>query len=211
MSYQIAVEARKNRPRSALTRLRREGWVPAVVYGKGMENELVQLEARQVIKMLQLEGESAVYELQYPEGKSRQVMIRELQRDRIKDKILHIDFKEVNLDEPIDTEVHLELTGESKGVKEGGILQQQLRTVEIRCLPRDIPDKIEGDISDLAIGDPLTVGQLPLPDKVELISDPEEVVASVLPPQMEQEAEAAEAAEASAEAQEEKKEDAEKE
>ncbi|GGA52312.1 50S ribosomal protein L25 [Kroppenstedtia guangzhouensis] len=186
MVYPIAVAIREKYPRSQLTQLRREGRVPAVVYGKGMENELIHLEAGQVIKMLQQEGMSAIYELQYPGSKSRQVMIRELQRDRIKDKIIHIDFNEVKLDEPIDTEVYIELTGEPTGVREGGILQQQLRSVEVRCLPADLPDKLEEDITHLAIGDTLTVGQLSISDRVELLTDPKETVATVLPPRMEQ-------------------------
>lgn len=186
MAYPIAVTFREKDPRSVLTKLRREGRVPAVVYGKGMENELIQLEAGQVIKMLQQEGTSAIYELQYPGGKSRQVMIRELQQDRIKDKIIHIDFNEVKLDQPFDTEIYIELTGEPIGVKEGGVLQHQLRNVQIRCLPADLPDRLEGDITQLNIGDTLTVGELPIPDRVELLTDPEETVVSILPPRMEQ-------------------------
>ncbi|MFD1395654.1 50S ribosomal protein L25/general stress protein Ctc [Kroppenstedtia eburnea] len=194
MAYPIAVTIRQKYPRSLLTKLRREGRVPAVVYGKGMENELIHLEAGQVIKMLQQEGTSAIYELQYPGGKSRQVMIRELQQDRIKDKIIHIDFNEVKLDEPIDTEVYIELTGEPTGVKEGGILQHQLRSVEVRCLPADLPDRLEGEITHLAIGDTLTAGELPIPDRVELLTDPEEMVATVLPPRMERDADETEEA-----------------
>lgn len=186
MAYPIAVTFREKDPRSVLTKLRREGRVPAVVYGKGMENELIQLEAGQVIKMLQQEGTSAIYELQYPGGKSRQVMIRELQQDRIKDKIIHIDFNEVKLDQPFDTEIYIELTGEPIGVKEGGVLQHQLRNVQIRCLPADLPDRLEGDITQLNIGDTLTVGELPISDRVELLTDPEETVVSILPPRMEQ-------------------------
>ncbi|PTX55238.1 LSU ribosomal protein L25P [Melghirimyces profundicolus] len=200
MAYTITVEKRESRPRSILTRLRREGRVPAVVYGKGIENELIHLENSEVIKMLQQEGTSAVYEIRFPDGKSRKVMIRELQKDRVKDQILHIDFKEVKMNEPIEAEVPVELTGEPKGVKEGGILEQQLRSVKIRCLPDEIPESAKGEIGDLEIGESITAGDLRVPEVAELLTDPQEVVASVRPPQVEQEKEAEEEAEAAAEA-----------
>ncbi|SMO81112.1 50S ribosomal protein L25/general stress protein Ctc [Melghirimyces algeriensis] len=182
----LAVEKREKRPRSILTGLRRKGRVPAVVYGKEMGNELIHLESSEMIRVLHQEGTSAVYELQFPDGKSRKVMIKELQKDRIKDRILHIDFKEIQMNEPVDAEVTIELNGEPKGVKEGGILNEQLRTVQIRCLPGEIPDRIEGDISHLDIGDSMMVHQLNIPDRMELLSDPEETVASVLPPTREE-------------------------
>ena len=91
----------------------------------------------------------------------------------------------MKLDEPIDTEVYIELTGEPTGVREGGILQQQLRSVEVRCLPADLPDKLEEDITHLAIGDTLTVGQLSISDRVELLTDSKDSGYG-FPPRMEQ-------------------------
>ncbi|MDA8353127.1 MAG: 50S ribosomal protein L25/general stress protein Ctc [Firmicutes bacterium] len=200
MAYTIAVEKRDSQPRSNLTRLRREGRVPAVVYGKGMENELVHMESSELIKALQREGMSGVYQIRYPDGQSRQVMVREVQQDRIKDKILHVDFKEIKMNEMVEAEVAVELEGQPQGVKMDGILQTQLRTVHVRCLPGDIPERITGEISELDIGDSITVGQLNVPENVEIVTDSEEVVASVLPPQVEQEKEAEEEAEAASEA-----------
>lgn len=190
MATQLSVEKRENRPRSILTHLRRKGRIPAVVYGINSENELIHLEASDVIRFLQQEGLSSVLELKFANGKTRPVMIRELQQDRIKDKILHIDFKVVNMDEPVDVEVAVHLEGEAQGVKEGGILQQQLRTVLIRTLPGLIPDHLSLDISGLSIGDAVYVKDLKVPEKTELLSEPEEVIASILAPQVEKEAEA---------------------
>ncbi|MDR6227108.1 50S ribosomal protein L25/general stress protein Ctc [Desmospora profundinema] len=200
MATQLSVKRRESRPRSILTALRREGRIPAVVYGSAKENELIHLEGSDLIRFLQQQGLTSVLELKYPDGKIDQVMVRELQHDRIKDKILHVDFKQVKMNEPVEVEVAVNLVGEPKGVKEGGILQQQLRTVLIRTLPGAIPDHIDLDISGMSIGDNVQVRDLKHDEKMELLSDPDEVVASVLPPQVEQEKEAEERDERAAEA-----------
>lgn len=184
MATVIQAERREIRPRSILTRLRREGRIPGVLYGKGLESVPIHVDGPEFIRFLQREGIYSIFELQLPDGTKKKVFIKELQQDRIKDRILHVDFKEVKMDEPIDTETLLELDGEPVGVKEGGILQQQLRTVEIRALPDKIPSSLTLDIRGLGIGESVTLKDLELPEGVELLSDPEEVVASVLPPQV---------------------------
>jgi large subunit ribosomal protein L25 len=204
MAYTVEAQKRENRPRSILTRLRREGRIPAVLYGKKTGNELLHLDYSQFLRFLQQEGTSAVINLKLPDGKTKHVMIKELQKDPIKDVILHVDLYEINMNEPVDTETVIELNGEPAGVKEGGILQQQLRTVEIRCLPNNIPDALTVDISELKIGDSVLLRDVKLPEGVELLSDPEEVVASVLPPQIEREKETEALDEAADEAEENK-------
>ncbi|SDW86201.1 LSU ribosomal protein L25P [Marininema mesophilum] len=189
MAQQFAVERRESRPRSVLTMLRQEGRVPGVLYGKDQENATIHMEMSELIRLLQKQGTTSVIDLEL-DGKTHNVMISEIQRDRLKDRITHVDFKIVNMKEPIDTEVSIHLEGEAAGIKEDGILQQQARMVEIRCLPENIPDWLTMDISELAIGDSVTMADLKIPAKVELLSDPEEVIASILPPQVEQEAEA---------------------
>ena len=110
-------------------------------------------------------------------------MIREVQRDTIKGNLLHVDFVTVRLDEPIDTEVTIELEGEPKGVKDGGILQVQLRSVAVRCLPDEIPSEFVVDVSELEIGDTVTLSALKLPEGVEMLSETDDLIASVLPPE----------------------------
>ncbi|OYD06367.1 50S ribosomal protein L25/general stress protein Ctc [Paludifilum halophilum] len=200
MSYKLTVQRRESRPRSIVTRLRREGRIPGVVYGKGIDNELVHLDGPEFLRLLQSEGATSVINLTFPDGKTHPVMIREVQQDRIKDRIVHVDFQEVNMNEPVDTEAAIELEGEPKGVKEGGILQQQIRTVPIRCLPNRIPDQLTVDVSGLEIGESVEAGQLNFPEGVELLTEEGEVVASVLPPQTGQEKEADELAENASEA-----------
>jgi large subunit ribosomal protein L25 len=191
MATQLSAERRESRPRSVLTALRRNGRVPAVVYGSALENERIHVNGSELIRFLQQKGLTSVLELKFADGTVHQVMVQELQQDPIKDKILHVDFKQVKMDEPVDVEVAVHLTGEPQGVKAGGILQQQMRTVSIRALPGQIPDHIDLDISGLSVGDSVYVRDLTEGHQVELLTDPDEVVASVLPPQAEAEGEQA--------------------
>jgi large subunit ribosomal protein L25 len=117
------------------------------------------------------------------DGKEYQAMVREIQRDPIKDRFMHIDFMAVQMNQPVDAEVPLHLHGEPVGVKAGGVLQQPLRTVHVRCLPSDIPQDLSLDITNLEVGDSLTLAAVQLPKGVELLSDLETVVASIVPPQ----------------------------
>lgn len=177
-----------------ITRLRRQGRVPAVLYGKGLDNLFIHLDEIQVQRCLQEGGRNALLNLKV-EGKPYRAMIREVQRDSIKGKIIHVDFITVRLDEPIDTEVSIELEGEPRGVKDGGVLQVQLRSAAIRCLPNEIPSELVVDVSEMEIGDTVTLSALKLPEGVELLSDADELIASVLPPQRGDEEESDEEAE----------------
>ena len=178
----LTAEKREARPRSTVTRLRRQGRIPGVLYGKNRDNRLLHVDQGELVRLLQQEGSSAVLQLQL-EGETQAVIIQELQRDPVKGQILHVDFKAIRMDEPVEKEVPLKLEGEAPGEKAGGVLQQQLRYVEIRCLPSQLPGEISVDVSNLEIGDVLTLAEVPLPEGVELLSDPDQVVVSVLEPQ----------------------------
>ncbi len=130
-------------------------------------------------------------------GGSYLVMCREIQRDPVRRELLHADFYQVDLTEEIETEIPVVLVGEAPGVKQGGILQNMLRTVIVSSLPTQIPERLEADISKLEIGDQLTVGDLEPPAGVRIVSSRESVIALVIPPAIEEEEgeEAAEEAE----------------
>ncbi|MBO2532627.1 MAG: 50S ribosomal protein L25 [Thermoactinomycetaceae bacterium] len=179
----LTAEKREARPRSTVTRLRRQGRIPGVLYGKNRDNRLLHVDQGELVRLLQQEGSSAVLQLQL-EGETQAVIIQELQRDPVKGQILHVDFKAIRMDEPVEKEVPLKLEGEAPGEKAGGVLQQQLRYVEIRCLPSQLPGEISVDVSNLEIGDVLTLAEVPLPEGVELLSDPDQVVVSVVEPQL---------------------------
>jgi large subunit ribosomal protein L25 len=127
------------------------------------------------------------------DGRTTLALTRELQRDPVRGTLLHADFVKVDRTQAIEVEVPVHLVGESPGAKEGGVLEHPLFVVQLRCLPTDVPEAIEADISGLAIGDSLRVSELPVSDEYEILTDPETVVASVAQPISEEELEAMEA------------------
>ncbi len=114
-------------------------------------------------------------------------MLKEYQLHPVKNRLLHVDLQEVRLDQAIHAQVVVELTGESQGVTEGGVLQQSLREVNVEALPMDVPDRIELDVSALNIGDNVRVSDLPAIENVTYLDDPETTIASVIPPTLEPE------------------------
>jgi large subunit ribosomal protein L25 len=183
MALTIQAQRREARPKALKTKLRKQGRVPGVFYGKGRDPQLLHVDELQLARCLQQGAATSVIQLQL-DDQTYPVIIREWQRDELKDKLLHVDFYAVEMDEPIDTEVPLVLKGEPKGVKEGGVLQHQLHEVEIRALPDRIPEVLTLDVSGLEIGDTVTLQAVKLPEGVKLLSDPDEVVAAVTRPQV---------------------------
>jgi len=183
--------------------------LPAVVYGKEAGNLLVQCPEKELTSILA--GHSiggTLINLEVADGNKRGkapylVMIREVQRDPIKQKLMHVDFYQVSLTEEIQTEIPVHLVGDAPGVKDGGLLQHLLRDVTVSCLPGKLPERLEADISKLGLGDQLTVADLQVPEGVKVLNDPESIIAHVVAPAVEEEPtpeeEAAEAAEAAPE------------
>jgi large subunit ribosomal protein L25 len=183
----ISAEKREQKNRATLNRLRKQGRIPAVIYGNGTEALEVHLDGKEFRQHL---GEGpGVMDIQV-DDQVHHVMVREVQRDPIKANILHIDFLKVERNKPVEAEVPVHLVGEASGVKAGGVLQQTARSALIRSLPDQIPAELTLDISNLEIGDSVTLEDVPLPAGVELLSDGDTVVASVVSPQSNTEAEA---------------------
>lgn len=197
MSVSLNVETRDTSTRAELRQLREQGKVPGVVYGKAIEGSAsIAIEERDLILLLRGNA-NAIIDLSI-EGtqETHPVMIHEVQRDKVLGNLLHIDFHEINMTEPVRAKVWVEVNGEAAGVKdEGGILQVQLTEIEVRCLPSELPRSISVDVSGLAAGDSIVTGDLSLPSGVELLTDPDELVVTVLVPQkvVEDEEERAEA------------------
>lgn len=207
----IALEAKLRSGRNTkgeLNRMRGENQVPAVVYGRGKEATSVILDGRLLRQALSSgAGSNAIVELGIKNGEkdkevvTETVMFKDVQRDiLVSERLLHVDFIRISLTEKILADVPLQITGESPGVKEGGVLQVLKRDVEVNCLPAAIPDLIEVDISSLEIGDSLMAKDLVLPEEIELQTDPEETLVQVLVPVQEEEVEEAEAEEEAADA-----------
>lgn len=178
----VTISAEKRKARGGLNQLRNNGRIPAVIYGKGKENLLVHVDESEFRK--KTAGAVGLLTVQVGD-QAHQVMVRDIQKDPIKANVLHIDFHEVQMDQPIETEVPLHLTGEAEGIKEGGILQQPVRSVLIRCLPDRIPEELTVNIESLQVNDVLKAEALKLPEGVELLTDAETVIASIVPPQAE--------------------------
>jgi len=165
------------------------GVIPGILYGRGIKNVMLWFNRREFNKIYQQVGESAVFKLD-PEGKEkRNVIIKEVQRDILNGKPVHVDFYQVRMDEEMEAKIPLVFVGESAVVKElSGVLVKNMDEVEVKCLPGDLPPQIQVDISRIKnFDDYIFVKDLPVPQKVEIMIDPETVVAMVAKPRSEEE------------------------
>ncbi|HXJ62813.1 MAG TPA: 50S ribosomal protein L25/general stress protein Ctc [Actinomycetota bacterium] len=198
MERKLKAEAREGHGKGAARKLRAAGMVPGVVYGHGMEPVPVAIDARELFHILHTDaGTNVLIDLQVKKD-HHLTLPREIQRDHIHGRFIHVDFLAVRRDEQITVDVPVELVGESHGVKEGGVVEHHLWEVKVACFPTDVPDHLEADISALGIGEGLKVADLPLPSGVELVTDPEASIMAVVPPpilRLEEEEAAAEVAE----------------
>ncbi len=170
-------------------RLRLEGKLPGVVYGKKKEAISLQMDSADLVQAISTTaGSNILLNLVISGDKEEQretVMVKELTRDIMRKNVLtHVDFIRVSMQDKIEVKVALNLTGESVGIKEGGVLQVQARDVVISTFPTDIPEEISVDITSLQVGDSLTVGDIELPSGAEMVSEPDTVIMSILAPRM---------------------------
>lgn len=185
MAMKLNAKERTETRRSDLRAMRKSGSIPGVVYGKDMDSKPLYVSEKELIQLLR-DDPNAVIQMDVPDAGTKSVMIGSVQRDIIRRNILHVDFREVNLKENVTASVRLEWTGTPKGVKQGGVLQTELRELEVECLPNRIPQQVEVDISGMEIGDALLVKDIPLPDDVAAVTDGEVTAVTVLPPQKEE-------------------------
>ncbi len=165
-------------------RLRREGWVPAVVYGVGVESRPLQIRYKDVQTLLKQAGTSQLITVHITgEKKSIQALIRDIQFDPVHRHPLHLDLYEVRMGHTVTVEVPIEMVGESPIVEQRlGMLLHGTQTVEIECLPSDLIDSIELDLSLLTeVDQQINVGDLPVPPSITILSDPDEMVVRVAP------------------------------
>ncbi|WP_088834949.1 50S ribosomal protein L25 [Paenibacillus tyrfis] len=188
MATSLKAEARTGRTKGDRNRLRAEGKVPGVVYGKKVTQTPIAIDQKELLALLKT-NPHAVIDLDIPQFGKQPVMINEVQRDALSRQLLHVDFHQINMDEPVQTTVRLEYIGDPEGVKVGGILQIQHHEIEIRCLPQRIPASIEVDVSGLEIGQSMLISELKLPEGVEVKTDVHNVLATILTPQKEAEPE----------------------
>lgn len=186
------VQNRAVRGSAESRRLRRQGLIPGVLYGRD-DPIAISIPERDLRSALTTRGGlNAVLDVVVDGdgGKTHSSVLKEYQQDKIRGHITHVDLQEVRLDQPIHATVPVTLHGEAAGVKEGGVLTQVTSEVNVEALPMEVPEHLEADISEMQIGDTLRLSAIKVPDGVTLLDDPEEIVlASVTQPRTEDEPE----------------------
>lgn len=190
----LQAEKRDETGKGVARRARAAGKVPAVVYGRGMDPVSITVDRREFVTALNTDaGMNVLLSLQLG-NEAIPALARELQRDPVKGTLLHADFVKVDLTVEVEVDVPVHAIGEAPGVREGGVLEQPLHEVHVRCLPTDVPEQIEADISSLNIGDSLRVAELGEGREFTILNDPEQPVITIAAPISEAELEAMEAA-----------------
>lgn len=179
----LVVEARSEVGKRVAGRLRRKGELPGVFYGKKIGNIPVTIPAKEMESILAQEGENAILKIQLADNDGNQefaAVVREVQRHPLKRKLTHVDLYQISLEDKLKALVPLFLEGEAAGIKEGGVLQQSLRELEVEALPTDLPDSFVVDVTNLSLGEHLTVADVKVPEAVKMLSEPETVIATVV-------------------------------
>ncbi len=183
----IHVDKREEKGKGAARSLRRNEMIPAILY-RGGGSLPIKFNKKEILQFINsTSGEQIMVNLQFSDGDSKLALMKELQVDPANRELLHADFFEVSLTEKLKLSVHVSVTGEPIGVKrDGGILQNVLREIEIECLPDKIPSHIKVDISMLEIGQSFHVRDLDLGSDIKIFTDPQEVIANILAPLVEE-------------------------
>jgi large subunit ribosomal protein L25 len=163
-------------------KIRREGWIPGVIYGHGEKSLHIKLKEEDLKELIhRLHSEATLINIDF-EGKELVALIREVVRDPLTEKLLHIDFQHIHEDEEVTVHVAIEFEGEAEGVKVGGILNVEHRYLTVRCLPKNMPEDFVVDISELGIGDSLHIRDIDLPPDVKVVEDLASTIVNVLSP-----------------------------
>jgi large subunit ribosomal protein L25 len=188
-TVEITIERRAEQGKGAMRRLRAAGRVPGILYGpkrtttsiavaaEEFEKKVVHLEGAHLIRLVHAGSDAELHE--------KMVLVREMQMHPVSGRALHADFYEVDLTERLTVEVTIHFVGKAVGVVNGGILQPILREIEVECLPTEIPDFFEVDVTALDIHDAVHASDLTLPEGVSLVGDPTRTIVTVLPPSIE--------------------------
>jgi len=163
-----------------LNQMRREGWVPSVIYGKGTENLNLKVDAKTFSDLLaHSSSENIIVNLDIEGQGTRLAFLQSIQHDPISAKVLHADFRSIDENTAITAHIPTHLNGESAGVKAGGLVEQYVHAIEITCLPNDLPETLEVDISHLQVGDSLHIGDITYPAGVKATHAADVVVAHI--------------------------------
>lgn len=180
----VKAEKRDQGSKSIVKKLRKEGHIPAVLYGRDIEPIAISVGAKEWGRLMKNTKKSSILEMELAAGDATEmkpVMVKEVQRAFPQGNVIHIDFLQVSMERLIEVEIPVHLTGEAKGEKEGGLVEQHLRAVKVECLPTQIPEAIVIDITRLEIGDSIHVNEIALPG-VKLLESSDIAVVTLIPP-----------------------------
>jgi large subunit ribosomal protein L25 len=179
--YKVQAKVRDGRGKNDARRARREGMVPVTVYGGGAETVAAVAPLSELAAILRSDaGRNTIFTIDVEGVGASEVMFHDRQIDPVKGRLIHADLTRLGKGQKIEVTVPLHLVGEPIGVKEKqGVLEQIIREIEIRCEPREIPDTLEVDVSNLDVHDLLHVSDIPVSETVEILTDPEQVIATV--------------------------------
>lgn len=164
--------------------LRKNGLIPAILYGHGEETINISIPEKEFCHLLQKEkGENIIIEIELPGDKIKKTIIKEIQRNPVTSRILHVDFQHLIMTEKVHMQVPIILTGTPEGIKSGGVLEHLLRKINIKCLPKDIPPHIEVEVSELKLGDSVHISDLSV-ENVEILEEPTETVTTIIIPKI---------------------------
>ncbi len=190
----LTAEARSRAGHSGAQAARRAGFVPAVVYGPRIDTQVIQVPARDFDRLVRSGGVHGLVELRLGSGEPTMVLVKEVHRQPVSKEPLHIDFHAVIMDQDVHVTVAIEFVGEPKGVHEGGVPQFLHHNVDVACLPLKIPSELRIDVSGVGLNESLLLSDLPLPEGVALLGDPDETLVLVALPAAAEAVEEAEAA-----------------
>ena len=174
----LDIELREKTGKEAAAKERQRGFIPAVLYGiKG--NKILTVNAKAFEKMFEEIGEHSIINLNIDNKDKAEVIVKDFQLDPISKHVIHIDFLEFEKGKALKTEIPIRVTGTSVGVKKGGILETFLRDLEIECLPKDIPDSIDIEVTHMEIGDSVHARDISVDDKIKVLTNPEQVVVTI--------------------------------
>jgi large subunit ribosomal protein L25 len=166
--------------KNAARRVRAAGMIPAVLYGQGHNPVAIEVDPKQISRILFSEtGHNTIFDVEVAGQEAAKAMIVDLQREPMKDQLIHIDLKRIAMDKPLHVKVRVKLLGIPEGVKVGGILDQVMREVDIECLPADIPSHFTADVSHLELHGVLRVSELPHSEKIKYLNSEDATVAHV--------------------------------
>lgn len=184
----VKAERRKGRGKSLARKLRKEGKIPAILYGKDTEPLSITVYLKEWERLSRHRRRNMILKMELQNNgdvESRPVMVKDIQREFLSDNVLHIDFLQVSMERTVQVEIPIHLVGQAKGVIDSGIIEQHLRTIMVECLPAQIPEKIDVDVSDLGIGDSFHVHQISIPG-IKLLEGLDVAIVTVIPPAAEE-------------------------